>query len=333
MKMSKVLLAVALASTAGVLASCGGGAKEYSLGVGYVTSWSGTQMDTTVVSAVFDKDGKVVSAQADVTQTKFAITEGAVTKTAGDKSKQELGTDYNMKKFGNSIAEVYEQINSWTTYTVGKTAAEVAKTEKLTEEKDGHHVGSPVSMTGVTITVTAFEQALTNAYANKTASFKSKVAPKAGVGMVDGGLWDGEVSLYISGAAVADSSVVASYTDCLTWLPSVKEEAITIKTESYGSENKYSKNAKEGQAICSKRDLGTKYGMGKDDIKEYDVQMASLDAFVTGKTVAELGSFTCEEKDETVAGVTINKVGLVNAAKEAVAYSQKTVITDKPVQA
>lgn len=338
MKTNKLLLVAALASV-GVLASCGGNpvkdeAKDIELGVGYVTSWNGKQMDTTVVSAVFDKaTGKVLSAQADVTQTKFEVATAedgtkSVNKTAGEKSKQELGTDYHMKDYGNAIAEVYEQINTWTAYTVGKTVAEVKATEKVTEEGE-HHVGSPVNMAGCTITVTAFENALANAYAHKVDAGKAK-AVKAGVGMIDGGVSSkGEASLLISGAAVVDGKVAASYTDSITWTTAVAESGDAVELVA----NKYSDNAEQGQAIKSKRDLGDLYGMaGASPIsKEYKAQMESLDAFFTGKTVAEVAAFTCEDKDETVAGVTINKLGVVNAAKEAVAYSQKDVITDKPV--
>ena len=148
--------------------------------------------------------------------------------------------------------------------------------------------------------------------------------------MVHGGLWEGELSTYIAGALTDGSKVLASYVDCVTSLPSATDAStVTLQTQSYGSVNKYAANADEGQALKSKRDLGDKYGMGGvSPIKaEYNVQCASLDAYVTGKTLAEVAAIA---SDATITGVTVTANGLIDASKEAVAYSVKDVITSKP---
>lgn len=334
MKKTKLLLLSSLL-VAGSLVSCGGNSnkeEEITFGFGYSTSFAeshGTwQLDATVVAAAFDKDGKVIDARADVTQVKFAVaageTEGSyvVSATSGDKSKLELGTDYNMLGPSGIGKEVYEQIESWADWTVGKTASEIKGADGTNGE-----CGS-----GVSISTNAFGAALDNAYSKKySLKVSSTKDLKVGVGMVNGGVWEGEGSLYVAGALTDGSKVLTSYVDSLTYLPSSTDgTTVTLKTESYGSENKYTVNADEGQAIKSKRDLGALYGMaGSSPIgAEYDAQCLSLDTYFTGKTLSEAAAVA---SDAEISGVTITQDGIVNASKEAIAYSVKDVITDKPV--
>lgn len=334
MKKTKLLLLAALL-VSGSLVSCGGSKEaEISFGVGYSTSFENSHgtwtLDATVVSAAFDKDGKVLAARTDVTQLKFAIaadaadaTKYVVSATSGDKSKLELGTDYNMLPVSAIQKEVYEQIESWSKYTVGKTVADV----KAATEIDG-----------VSIVTDAFSAALENAAAKKyTVKVSSTKDLKVGVGMVNGGVWNGEGSVYIAGALTDGKKVLTSYVDSLTFLPSSTDgTTVTLDTIDYGEVNKYAKNADEGQAIKSKRDLGELYGMketsaGMGNIEggaEYDTQCLSLDNFFTGKTLEEAAAVAA---DAEVTGVTITQDGIVNASKEAIAYSVKDVITDKPV--
>lgn len=96
------------------------------------------QVDTTIVAAVKDAEGKVVVAKTDCTQGK-ALTFDATGKVTGDmkaevKSKLELGDDYNMAKFGQNqdkngdgkVLEWYVQAAAFDSAIVGKTSAEFA---------------------------------------------------------------------------------------------------------------------------------------------------------------------------------------------------------------
>lgn len=334
MKKTKLLLLSSLL-VAGSLVSCGGNSnkeEEITFGFGYSTSFAesyGTwELDATVVAAAFDKDGKVIEARADVTQVKFAVDSDSdtgayvVSATSGDKSKLELGTDYNMLGSSEIGKEVYEQIENWADWTVGKTVSEI---------KDADGTNGECG-TGVSISTNAFGAALNNAYSKKySLKVSSTKDLKVGVGMINGGVWEGEGSVYVAGALTDGSKVLTSYVDSLTFMPSSTDgSTVTLKTESYGSENKYSVNADEGEAIKSKRDLGEKYGMESASpiSAEYYAQCASLDAFFTGKTLAEAAAVAT---DAEISGVTITQDGIVNASKEAIAYSIKDVITDKPV--
>ena len=337
MKKTKLLLLATLL-VSGSLVSCGGGAKEteISFGLGYSTSFAesyGTwTLDATVVTAAFDKDGKVLAARTDVTQVKFDVTADVADATkyvvtakagSGDKSKLELGTDYGMLGVSEIGKEVYEQIESWSAYAVGKTVTEVAGATEIA---------------GVSIVTDAFNAALKNAESKKyTVKVSSTKDLKAGIGMVNGGVYNGEGSVFIAGALTDGKKVLTSYVDCLTYLPSSTDgKAITLATESYGAVNKYAANADAGQVIKSKRDLGEKYAMKETSAEqgnieggaEYYEQCLSLDKFFTGKTLAEAAAVA---EDAEITGVTITQDGIVNVTKEAIAYSVKDLITDKPV--
>ncbi len=94
------------------------------------------QIDSTVVAAVVDADGKVVVSKTDCVQlaVKFDA-KGVVTSDvkAEIKTKLELGYDYNMKAFGKKHdgsegqpAEWFEQAAAFDAALVGKTASDFA---------------------------------------------------------------------------------------------------------------------------------------------------------------------------------------------------------------
>ena len=94
------------------------------------------QVDTTIVAAVTDADGKVVVAKTDCTQGKITFNakgEATVDTAAAVKTKLELGDDYNMAKFGQKHdgsegqpLEWYAQAAEFDKALVGKTAADFA---------------------------------------------------------------------------------------------------------------------------------------------------------------------------------------------------------------
>lgn len=94
------------------------------------------QVDTTVVAAVTDAEGKVVVAKTDCTQGKITFNakgEATYDAKAEVKTKLELGDDYNMAKFGTkhdgsegTVLEWYAQAAEFDKALVGKTAADFA---------------------------------------------------------------------------------------------------------------------------------------------------------------------------------------------------------------
>lgn len=94
------------------------------------------QVDTTIVAAVTDAEGKVVVAKTDCTQGKITFNakgEATYDAKAEVKSKLEQGDDYNMAKFGKKHdgsegqpLEWYAQAAEFDKALVGKTAADFA---------------------------------------------------------------------------------------------------------------------------------------------------------------------------------------------------------------
>lgn len=94
------------------------------------------QVDTTIVAAVTDADGKVVVAKTDCTQGKITFNakgEATVDTTAAIQTKLEQGDNYNMAKYGQKHdgsegqpLEWYAQAAAFDAALVGKTAADFA---------------------------------------------------------------------------------------------------------------------------------------------------------------------------------------------------------------
>ena len=94
------------------------------------------QVDTTIVAAVTNAEGKVVVAKTDCTQGKITFNakgEATYDAKAEVKTKLELGDDYNMAKFGQKHdgsegqpKEWYAQAAAFDAALVGKTAADFA---------------------------------------------------------------------------------------------------------------------------------------------------------------------------------------------------------------
>ena len=286
MKKSKLLVISALALS-GVLASCGGSKPDSS------SQKPASNEPTTSAPASSEETAEKVVALKDGFK---------------DLSKQELGTDYGMAAL--NTAEVYVQIEKYTSGIIGKKASELNAATKVE---------------GVTIQVGDYAKAVQSAFNKKkavTLTTDADADVKFGIGMT--AMFNAkksEVSTYVGGAAVVGTKVAASDFDCITGTFEIVEEAVAIKA------NKYQAAEGSGEALVSKVDLGKDYGMGKDGTA-YITNVNALVAYVNGKTVDEIAAYTYEKGN--IDGVTIVADGLTNAAKEAVAYSQKEVITSKP---
>ncbi|MEG0090518.1 MAG: hypothetical protein RSA20_01745 [Oscillospiraceae bacterium] len=127
------------------------------------------QVDTTIVVAAFDKDGKILSSTIDVAQQKVAFTlEGKVDGTIDMRTKNEKGADYGMAKVSGIKKEIDAQHAALADWMVGKTVAEV-KAMKLGDSADGTHKGIPAEedlKTSVTVMVGDYIAALEKAEKN-----------------------------------------------------------------------------------------------------------------------------------------------------------------------
>ena len=333
--MNKKTLGLLAAVCLGTATGCG--AKGTYVGLGYTATFSATQATVNVAVAAFDNAGKIVNARLDVVQIPLTVTgegEAAVagidsSKNAGLLSKVELGLDYNMKGASFIKKEVYEQIESFADFVVGKTIDEVvAATVNPGHSKDGTPVAEGLEGQ-VTISVDDFEAALKDAYENKVAAKVS--GANAGVGIFVEMYGANELTTYIAGALTnKKGEVEAAQLDNVVFPLTVVDGAAAL------AESKYVVNGE----IISKKKLGTGYGMAGivdadgDGVKlEWNEQAAAIEGFVVGKDAAAISAMTYTDgknADLTAVDATIKVESIMKAVAEAVSYSTKAVITAKP---
>ena len=334
--MNKKTLGLLAAVCLGTATGCG--AKGTYVGLGYTASFSATQATVNVAVAAFDNAGKIVNARLDVVQIPLTVTgegEAAVagidsSKNAGLLSKVELGLDYNMKGASFIKKEVYEQIESFADFVVGKTIDDVvAATVNPGHSKDGTPVAEGLEGQ-VTISVDDFEAALKDAYENKVAAKVS--GANAGVGIFVEMYGANELTTYIAGALTnKKGEVEAAQLDNVVFPLAVDAEGKATLAES-----KYVVNGE----IVSKKTLGAGYGMAGivdadgDGVKlEWNEQAAAIEGFVVGKDAAAISAMTYTDgknADLTAVDATIKVESIMKAVAEAVSYSTKEVITAKP---
>ena len=142
------------------------------------------QINTNIVVATFDKDGKVVSATIDVAQQKAAFDmDGKLAGEVDLRTKCEKGDDYGMRGVSAIGKEVNEQYAALAEYFVGKTVEEIKAMP--TFERDANHTAVPdveELKASVTITVADYVAALEEAY--NTAIETKGVPAKTGLGTV-----------------------------------------------------------------------------------------------------------------------------------------------------
>ena len=334
--MNKKTLGLLAAVCLGTATGCG--AKGTYVGLGYTATFSATQATVNVAVAAFDNAGKIVNARLDVVQIPLTVTGEGEAAVAGINtaknpellSKVELGLDYNMKGSSFIKKEVYEQIESFADFVVGKTIDEVvAATVNPGHATDGTPVAEGLEGQ-VTISVDDFEAALKDAFDNKVAAKVS--GANAGVGIFVEMYGANELTTYIAGALTnKKGEVEAAQLDNVVFPLAVDAEGKATLAES-----KYVVNGE----IISKKKLGTGYGMaGKvdgdgDGVKlEWNEQAAAIEGFVVGKDAAAISAMTYTDgknADLTAVDATIKVESIMKAVAEAVSYSTKEVITAKP---
>ena len=303
-------------------------AKKYSVGLGYDASFQTKgQLDVTTAFAAFDEEGKVYDVRFDVVQVKFAATEAkdglALTNTnVVDNSvttKLELGLGYNMLGSSAIGKEVDEQIEAFANWCAGKTVEEVIA--GTPGAGHGEAVNEELA-TSVTITVDAFEAALQNAFATKTAA-TYELTGTAGVAMVSGlaynyGKPTKEIDVTVAGAIAKDGKIEAALFDSIITPVAIAEDG----TLALDTASKYVKDGK----VVSKKILGDDYAMRPASPigAEWDEQALVIEAAVVGKTAEQVTALVAGEGE--LAGATMTVTTYLKAIAKATTYAEKTVI-------
>ncbi len=247
------------------------------------------QVDSVIVAAAFDKDGKVVKVVIDNAQTKVNFDKDLqVTSdlTAAYKTKVELGDDYGMIRASTIKKEWYQQIAELEKWMVGKTMDEI-KAMKVKQVDDAHpSVPDVAELTSlVTITIQDYIAGLQKAYDNA-------VVVNAGEAML--GLGN---SIAINKSKSLDGDVLPLAqvdTVIAATLFDNDGKVVGVIIDSAQTKVAFDKDgavtSDKTAAIKTKVELGDDYGMARASSikKEWHQQIAALETWMTGKTVAEI---------------------------------------------
>ena len=255
------------------------------------------KFDTTFASVVLE--GNVIKyVYFDVAQDKVTFdSAGHVTSdNATSMSKKDLGDNYGMKDKSPIKKEWFEQVEALEKWAVGKTVEEVLNMP--TTQKDEKHTVTADKdlMTGCTISVTGFQQALDKAVKNAVevknvasvgsailtnVSGKDATAEKSGEAKAN--------STYGVVALDKDGKVVFTQTD-------IAQNAVKFTTA----------GALDGEAMAvpTKAEKKDEYGMKKASAigKEWFEQNQAFDEWTVGKTSNEISGMkvTTNEGGKTV---------------------------------
>ncbi len=301
------------------------------MGLGIITSVASSkeltegkalgQVDTTIAVVGMDKDGKIASITLDVAQNKVDFDgEMKITSdiTAEGKSKFELGDEYGMRKASKIKREWFEQITDLENWMMGKTIAEVTGmklAEAVPQEED--------LMSTVTMKVSGYIAAVEKAVKN---AIDVNGAVKVGAGEV--------ISLSKSKPMDGDKGAVAQIDTTIAATALDKDgKVVATKIDVAQTKVGFDKDGKITNDVKadakSKKELGEDYGMRKasEIKKEWFEQAEALEAWMVGKTPAEITGMKTFKKDEAhtavpdvedlKSSVTINVGDYLAAFKEA----------------
>lgn len=344
------LLKTIMASSLLLLASCGNDNNSQSssnnstsentsttqkvkVGVGYDVSFtytdesSSAQISVATAFVAFDSTtNKVAANRMDVVQFNLVaneakdgttLKEGTALRDDGYvKTKIELGSDYGMfGSYGSSLAEFDVQLESYASWTVGKTVSEIE-----------NGANDEALKASCTVGTAQFSKAISNAYTNvSNIEYSNVETNKAGVALNTYLSNSKEVVVDVAGALVnADNKVVASSVDSIVVALNVADTgAISVNTS-----EKYHKGSTETEIkYLSKKTLKDDYGMKAyaGSAKEWYEQIASLEQTSVNKTAAEIGNLVKDDGSENpniISGATINVTSYVSALKRATEYAK-----------
>ena len=307
----KKVIALAMAAVMALsMVACGGGETatapaKFKVGMGHNISAKMTdataekagtaQVDTTMLVAAFDAEGKVTSVSIDVAQQKLGVNADGTTADAAKadvRTKIEKEGDYGMVGASAIGKEYFEQLNALEDWMVGKTVEEIVNMP-VYDKGDGSHTHVPDVedlKASCTITVQSYLEALQEAWDN---AVEVEGVAKVGLGQnisVKGTAATAEKN----GTVQVDTNMVGVALDAegkIVW------GKIDVAQQKIGFD---ATGAAAGEVdVRTKVEKEGDYGMvGASSIgKEYYEQVAALGEWMVGKTVAEVTGMETYERD------------------------------------
>ena len=223
-------------------------------------------LSATVATVLTDTDGKIIACRLDELEIEPAIVGTTFENVTDLRTKREKGTDYGMQAAG-AKQEWFAQADSFCKYVIGMTANEVAGIETM----DGKPKDADL-LAGCTMDVTDFMRAVSEA---------AKNAKEAKVAAAD------KLGLAVTATRYADSENTAPRYDML--FSAVTVGADGKLTGCYTDELQYTFSLIEKEAT-TKAQQGDGYGMKAASAigLEWYQQIANLDAFLVGKSTADI---------------------------------------------
>lgn len=303
MKKLLVLVVVGLLALTG-LTGCA--AKTYKFGTGSSTTVSGraatadaagrVQVTSVYAAVLLDDAGKIVYVDIDAAQNQGTFDAmGAIVAAEAAPTKTEKAGDYGMK--GNSAIgkEWFEQMAALEAYMVGKTIEEIKAIP--VEEKDASHKAVPTGedlKTSVSITIEGYVAAVEAAVKN---AVEVKGVAKVGVGSVTS----------VSGRAATADAAGRIQTNVTFMGVAMDKDGKVLVSLLDVAQNQGTFDATgaivKAEAAPTKKEKGADYGMkGNSAIgKEWFEQAAGLEAYLVGKTAAEVEAIEIDAEGVPVA--------------------------------
>ena len=303
MKKLLVLVVVGLLALTG-LTGCA--AKTYKFGTGSSTTVSGraataeaaghVQVTSVYAAVLLDDAGKIVYVDIDAAQNQGTFDAmGAVVAAEAAPTKTEKAGDYGMK--GNSAIgkEWFEQMAALEAYMVGKTIEEIKAIP--VEEKDASHTAVPTGedlKTSVSISIEGYVAAVEAAVKN---AVEVKGVAKVGVGSVTS----------VSGRAATADAAGRIQTNVTFMGVAMDKDGKVLVSLLDVAQNQGTFDATgaivKAEAAPTKKEKGADYGMkGNSAIgKEWFEQAAGLEAYLVGKTAAEVEAIKTDGEGVPVA--------------------------------
>ena len=248
--------------------------------------------DVTIVAVLVDENGVIQDCIIDGIKAAVKFdAEGAVTTdlTVAPQTKNELGENYNMVKYGGAIAEWDAQAAALAEFAVGKTVEELKN--GAIDETGYAPEGSDLASSATIYLggyVSAIEAAAANAQVlGAQAGDELKLAVNTGI--------SSSKAADAENAGLAqldvDAAVLTMNGETIT---SCVIDAAQAKVN-FDTEGKITSDI--SAAVQTKNQLGENYNMVKygGAIAEWNEQAASFAAYVTGKTAAEVAGIAVDE--------------------------------------
>ena len=244
------------------------------------------QVDSVIVTATFDQDGRVVDVLIDTAQVRVEFDEElqvATDPTAEFLSKRELGDDYGMRRASEIEKEWDEQIASLEEWMVGKTVDEIKALDLL----DDGAPADPDLLTSVTMTVTVYIEALEKAYQNAVDVLPGAEMLGLGHNIAINRSVGYDADNEIMPMAQVDVNIAAAAFDGTGQVAAVLIDAAQTRVN-FDEQGQVTSD--RTATYPTKKELGDDYGMRRASPieREWYEQIASLEEWMVGKIVDEI---------------------------------------------